>query len=156
MDFGPLETYHHRKITDLGIWEREAVKFKVYGLLATNKLITSDMSVTAECFIDDEVLNRIEEMGDSNGLGFIIIHPGDVGLSISAHWWVQGCVLCQHIYRREYGADDSMDTISRPVVACVWELEIVNAEQTSWQRTMMTATPNHSAYLDTRPTEENN
>jgi len=114
------------------------------------------MLEAAERFVDDEVLNQIQKMGDSNGLGFIIIHPGDVGLSISAHWWVQGSVLCQHIYRREYGAKKFMDTVSRPVVACVWELDIINAEQTLWQRTMMTVKPDHSAYLECRSILDNN
>ncbi|MBO9427018.1 hypothetical protein J7444_19945 [Labrenzia sp. R4_1] len=91
-------------------------------------------------------------MGDSNGLGFVILHPGDLGVTIAAQWWSQGSVLCQRIYRRQYDDDVPLDTIRRPSVACVWELEIINAEQTIWRETMMTLRPDRFAYLNTLAT----
>jgi len=37
MDLGPLETYHHREVIDLGVWEREAIKLRSTAfLLQTN------------------------------------------------------------------------------------------------------------------------
>lgn len=98
-----------------------------------------------------EVLERVAAMGDSNGLGFVIIHPGELGVSISAHWWVQGSVLCQHNHRQLYGASEPMDTVARPVVACVWELALINTEQEAWRKSMMTPAPDRAAYLGARP-----
>ncbi|QBF32943.1 hypothetical protein CFI11_17195 [Thalassococcus sp. S3] len=86
-------------------------------------------------------------MGDSNDMGFVIIHPGDLGLSISAHWWAQGSVLCQHIYRRLHDAPLPMDTVSRPVIGCVWELALIQSEQRAWRTAMMRPDPDPEAYL---------
>ena len=43
-----------------------------------------------------------------------------------------------------------MDTASRPVIACVWELGLINAEQRAWRDTMMVPEPNIDAYLNAR------
>ncbi|RED52356.1 hypothetical protein [Aestuariispira insulae] len=150
MDLGPIVRYQPRIISDLGLWKEQAVTFKLYALLADGRSVSEDMRKSAKKIVTDDVLPRIREMGDSNDLGFIIIHPGETGLSISAHWWVQGSVLCQHNHRHAYGADEPMDTVTRPVIACVWELNIIGAEQICWQQTMMNGRPAPTAYLDFR------
>ena len=43
-----------------------------------------------------------------------------------------------------------MDTVTRPVVGCVWELALINAEQEAWRRTMMKPEPSPAAYLASR------
>jgi hypothetical protein len=102
----------------------------------------------AQSFVRQDVLPRVEDEGDDNGMGFVIIHPGELGVSILAHWWIQGSVLCQHIYRKLYSAIDPMDTVKRPVIACVWELALINAEQEAWRKTMMKSQPSPSVYMD--------
>ncbi|WP_244513145.1 MULTISPECIES: hypothetical protein [unclassified Ensifer] len=104
----------------------------------------------AQSFIRHDVMPRVTEEGDSNGMGFVIVHAGTVGISISAHWWIQGSVLCQHVYRKLYSAIEPMDTVRRPVVACVWELALINAEQEAWRKTMMKSKPSPSAYMADR------
>ena len=141
MTAGPLEVYEPRAVSDLGVWEVGSLHLKE---------VTDDMLSLAKAFVERDVLERVAAMGDSNGLGFVIIHPGDLGLTVSAHWWAQGSVLCQHIYRREYSSDEAMDTVTRPVVACVWELALINAEQETWRQTMMTREPDRAAYLASR------
>ena len=59
-------------------------------------------------------------------------------------------MLCQHIHRQFYGAEKPMDTVKRPVIACVWELAVINAEQEAWRKTMMTPDPDRNAYLNKR------
>lgn len=145
------EIYHPRAISKLGIWDIGALRFKVYGIVADGKELTQTTICDALAFTRSEVPALIEAEGEDNGLGFVIIHPGQLGVSILVHWWVQGSVLCQHIRRTLWGSDVPMNTATRPVVACVWELALINAEQTAWRETMMTATPNPAAYLETRP-----
>eukprot|EP00903_Cladosiphon_okamuranus_P001748 g1746.t1 len=129
MQYGPFEIYHPRRVSDLDVWSFGGVAFKVYGLTAEGKAITPDLVEAADVFVRDEVLPRVKAMGDSNGLGFVIVHPGALGVTIAAHWWVQGSVLCQHLYRKNDGDDAPLDAVGRPVVACVWELDIIQAEQ---------------------------
>lgn len=152
MTNNPIEIYHPRAISDQGVWDIGTLQFKVYGLLADGKTLSDEMKSRAKRFVEIEVLERVAAMGDSNELGFIVIHPGELGVSISAHWWVQGSVLCQHIHRQLYASGEPMDTMARPVVACVWELALINAEQEYWRKSMMKATPDRVEYLGARPT----
>lgn len=152
MNSSPIEIYKPRMTADRGVWDLGVIQFKVYDLLADGKNVTDEMIETADTFLREEVVPNAEKMGDNNGLGFVIIHPGDLGLTIAAQWWAQGSVLCQRIYRRKYDDIVPLDTISRPAVACVWELEIITAEQSIWRETMMKPQHDKSAYLKTRVT----
>jgi hypothetical protein len=126
-----------------------AVRFKVYDLLAEGKAVSAETVETADTFLRQDVMCDVVKMGDSNGLGFVIIHPGELGVTIAAQWWAQGSVLCQRIYRRQYDETVALDTINRPAVACVWELEIISKEQQIWRETMMMTQPDRAAYLGT-------
>ncbi|MFK7938271.1 MAG: hypothetical protein AB8B82_02750 [Roseovarius sp.] len=150
MSSGPIEVYTARDTTDRGVWDVGPLQFKVYELRAEGKTVTPEMIETAQAFLRDEVVHDAQKMGDSNGLGFVILHPGALGVTIAAHWWAQGSVLCQRIYRRQYDDAAPLDTINRPAVACVWELEIITAEHGIWRKTMMTLPHDTSAYLATR------
>lgn len=146
----PIEIHHPRHVEHLGIWRAGDLQVKAYGILADGCTIEDDMIALAQSILKKEVLPRAREEGQSNELGFVFVHPGALGLTISAHWWCQGSVLCQHNYRRVYGAAAPLDTRDRPVVACVWELALINAEQEAWRATMMGLQPDPQAYLDRR------
>ncbi|RUV19466.1 hypothetical protein [Mesorhizobium sp. M7A.F.Ca.MR.245.00.0.0] len=148
MNSETIEIYHPRGVSNLGQWDIGGLKLKVYGLVADNKKVDGPMVTLAQSFVRQEVLPRVVDEGDDNGMGFVIIHPGELGVSISVHWWIQGSVLCQHIYRKLYSAAEPMDTVKRPVVACVWELALINAEQEAWRKTMMKSEPSPSGYMD--------
>lgn len=150
MTSGTIEIYRPRCVSNLGQWDIGGLKFKVYGLVADDKNVDETIITLAQSFVRQDVLPRVEGEGDDNGMGFVIIHPGEVGISILAHWWIQGSVLCQHIYRKTYSAIDPMDTVKRPVIACVWELALINAEQEAWRKTMMKSQPSPSGYMDAR------
>ncbi|MEO9899725.1 hypothetical protein [Nisaea sp.] len=145
-----IEEFRPRAVLNLGLWEVGPLQIKVYGLLAEGREIAEDLLSKAEAFLIKDVLPRVAAEGEDNGLGFVILHPGDLGVSISAHWWIQGSVLCQHNYRKLYDANEPMNTVERPAVACVWELAIINAEQEAWRETMMTRAPDQKAYLERR------
>ncbi|WP_119168820.1 hypothetical protein [Algihabitans albus] len=149
-----LERYRPRALSGLGRWDISPLRLKVYGLCAEGQALSDSLLEEARDFTRSEVPPRVEAEGQDNGLGFVIVHPGDLGVSISAHWWIQGSVLCQHIRRRLWGAKAPLDTVRRPVVACVWELAVIDAEQRAWRETMMTARPDPEAYLRRRVAAE--
>ncbi|MDF1793723.1 MAG: hypothetical protein P1U88_17555 [Thalassobaculaceae bacterium] len=151
MNATPTEIYRPRAVAMHGIQRVGSIEIKVYGLCADGQTITDEMMSTSQRFLEAEVLPRATATGGSNGLGFVIIHPGELGLSISAHWWIQGCVLCQHFFRQAYGAQQPVAANSRPVIGCVWELALINAEQQAWRETMMSGEPDRTAYLSARP-----
>lgn len=144
------EIYKPRAVSHLGLWAFGDLQFKVYGLLAEGQEITADMVARAQGFVREEVLPAVAAEGADDGLGFVILHPGELGVTTSVHWWIQGSVLCQRNHRQLYGAAEPMDTKTRPAVACVWELALINAEQEIWRRTMMVEPPSEAAYLKAR------
>lgn len=148
---GATALYRPRAVSDLGLWDLKAVTFKAYGLVAEGKSISADMKEAAWAFLKLEVLPSVAEMGDSNGLGFVILHPGDIGFTVCANWWAHGSVLCQHKYRKQYTDAVRLDITTRPVVGCVWELGIINLEQEFWRETMMQPKPDRARYLAKRP-----
>ena len=126
--------------------------FKVYSIVADGRQVSAALIEEARTFVSRDVPPIAALEGASDGVGFVILHPGETGLSVLAHWWVQGCVLCQHNYRRLWDSDQPINTQARPVVACVWELELIHAEQRIWRDTMMNAAPDPASYLKTRVT----
>lgn len=150
MSTGATELYSPRTVAQLGTWDVDHLKLKVYGIVAAEKELTNTMIDDAKAFVVQDLPPLVLAEGDDNGLGFVIIHPGDLVISILAHWWIQGSVLCQHIRRTLWGADKPMDTETRPVIACVWELGLINAEQQLWRDTMMLGQPDAGEYLKAR------
>jgi hypothetical protein len=150
MSIGVTELYSPRSVEHLGFWDVGHIKLKIYGVVAAGKELTSSMIDDAKAFVVQDLPPLVSAEGDDNGLGFVIIHLGDLGISVVAHWWIQGSVLCQHIRRTLWGADKPMDTATRPVIACVWELGLINAEQQLWRDTMMTGQPDAGSYLNAR------
>lgn len=148
----PYYPYHPRKISNHGVWEVGTLQLKVYGILAKGQEITDDLCNEARAFAEAELPNLVIAEGEDNGLGFVIIHPGDKGTSILLQWWVQGSVLCQHIKRVVRDSGEQLNMSCNPVIACVWELELINLEQRIWRNTMMMAKSDAVVYLNTRTT----
>lgn len=147
---GATELYRPRAVAQLGLWEVGRLRLKVYGVVADGQELSRAMIDDARDFVGHALPPLVAAEGEDNGSGFVIVHPGELGLSVLAHWWIQGSVLCQHIRRTLWGADRPMDTATRPVIACVWELRLIHAEQEIWRETMMTPRPDTDAYLTTR------
>jgi hypothetical protein len=150
MNAGATELYRPRAVQHLGLWQVDPLTLKVYGVVADGKDVTGSMLDDAKAFVSQALPPLVAAEGQENGLGFVIIHPGELGISVLAHWWIQGSVLCQHIRRTLWGAEKPMETATRPVIACVWELGLIHAEQQVWRETMMAAKPDADAYLKTR------
>ena len=145
-----LSVYQPRVVSNLGVWKIGHLRLKVYGITAEGQNLLDSIVSKARAFAQRDLPSLVAAEGEDDGLGFVIIHPGQLGVSVLLHWWIQGSVLCQHIERTLWGADTPMDTASRPVVACVWELGLINAEQCIWRDTMMVPEPDPDTYLDTR------
>lgn len=150
MRAGVTELYRPRSVSHLDTWDVGHLRLKVYGILAPGRALTQAIIDDAKAFVDEDLPSLVSADGEDNGLGFVIIHPGELGVSVLAHWWIQGSVLCQHIRRTLWGAERPMDTATRPVIACVWELGLINAEQQLWRDTMMCGEPDAASYLSAR------
>lgn len=124
-----LSVCQPRAVANLGVWQIGQLRLKVYGITAEGQNLSDSIVSKAHAFAQRDLPPLVAAEGNDDGLGFVIIHPGDLGVSVLLHWWIQGSVLCQHIERTLWSADTPMDTASRPVIACVWELGLINEEQ---------------------------
>ena len=87
-----------------------------------------------------------EAEGGSSGLGFVVMHAGEMGTWLLMDWWAHGDILCQRLSLAPAGgAYEPMD--DRPLTACVWELPILMHERDAYVRHMLTARPDADAYL---------
>jgi len=145
-----MELYVPRTVTGHGQWEVAGLRMKIFGLCAAGREIDETVLAGARAFLDRDLPGRVAAQGESDGLGFVIVHAGAAGLTVSAYWWVMGSVLCQTLHRvLPSGAAAYPD--DHPVVGCVWELGLVSAEQTIWRDTMMVPDADPDRYLATRP-----
>ncbi|MEJ6395406.1 hypothetical protein V8J82_19250 [Gymnodinialimonas sp. 2305UL16-5] len=126
-----------------GLREVGQRQIKLYGLTVEPQDMPSDLIAEAEHFL----ATGVAEKAPPSALGFAIVHPGVEGVSVAAHWWEQGSVLCHHIQRRLYASDQEARVAERGVIGCVWELAVIAAEQGFWRETMMNRQPAPDAYL---------
>ena len=88
-----------------------------------------------------------EREGGSEGLGFVILHEGLQGTWLLLHWWAHGDILCGRLLRAEPGGAVFAPQDDRPLLACVWELVVIDHERRAWVRAMMREAPDSGAYL---------
>ena len=147
----PFYHYQPRALkNDTGIWEAHGHSFKVYGIVVDDNGISQEILENARAFLHNDWFNNISSLEESDHLGFIIIHRGELGVSALINWWIQGSVLCQRVRRWSSGSSIPVDMSGKNVVACVWELGLINAEQLIWRDCMMSGSYQPDTYLQTR------
>lgn len=76
MKHGATERYRPRMLSDLGQWDIDPLKLKIYGMVAEGKEITEAVITDARVLVREEVPPHVAAEGEDNGLGFVIIYPG--------------------------------------------------------------------------------
>ncbi|MEM7709864.1 MAG: hypothetical protein AAF264_03775 [Pseudomonadota bacterium] len=84
--------------------------------------------------------------GGSEGAAFAILHRGDQGIWLLMDWWAHGDILCQRLARADRGGTYFTAVDHRPLLACVWELEVIAAERAAFVAHMMVPQPDHTAW----------
>ncbi|MEO0938734.1 MAG: hypothetical protein AAFY38_11325 [Pseudomonadota bacterium] len=140
---GPYEADHACACHALPRLSAAGLTLKHDAILAPGRSLPEATPDLAQAILEADLPERVRAMGNSNGLGFAITHPGSAGLSVAVHWWAQGSVLCQHFHRAAVGHM----TTNRPAIGCVWELDIIAFEARAWRRLMMAPQPEPEAYL---------
>ncbi|UWQ17415.1 hypothetical protein [Jannaschia sp. M317] len=85
--------------------------------------------------------------GGAEGAAFCILHRGHDGIWLLMDWWAHGDILCQRLARADpgYNVFDWVD--DRPLMACLWELEVIAQERQAYIDHMMRPHPNRAAWL---------
>jgi len=148
-----LPQYRPRTYRFLGIWEEDAWSLKVYGI--HHIFATLDRPL-----IDPEVLDaarqqvrrllpEAEREGDHYGLGFVILHQGKVANWLLMQWWAHEVICCQMLSRSLPKAPTIFDRVTTPVMACVWELVVIDFERSAWAANALGGDFSRDRYLET-------
>lgn len=71
------------------------------------------------------------------GAGFSVLHEGEQGIWLLLHWWLEGGISTQVLWRSDIRGDISFADADPLLMACVWELGIINFERLAWMDTVM-------------------
>ncbi|MDZ7601541.1 MAG: hypothetical protein U1A06_09240 [Hoeflea sp.] len=74
-----------RAVGALGEWTVAGLGFKIYSIVADGRQVSEAMIEEARVFVSRDVPPIAALVGGSDGVGFVIIHPGETGLSVLAH-----------------------------------------------------------------------
>ncbi len=89
------------------------------------------------------------ERTQHQGAGFAVLHEGDEGRWLLLHWWVSGGIATRRLWRSDLVTDAQFLEADPLLMACVWELGLIDFERRSWMRTAMSGKP-VSDYIEDR------
>ena len=158
----PAASIEHpaRRIRHLDSWSVNDRRFKVYGInpdtaLETSALIPSSMLEGARNVLENTVCRHPGEHR-SEQAGFVILHKGNIGNWLLINWWADGILLFNHLFRSKAPDIGRFEAAPDGLLACVWELKVVEFERDAWTRSMLRneGDPNIDAYFAERFNED--
>ncbi|SIO52073.1 hypothetical protein SAMN05444722_3021 [Rhodovulum sp. ES.010] len=142
--------YAPRRIVRQPDWQVNGARFKLYWIDVHGAAAPEpEISAMAEAVAREVLPIEMQAEGAGHDLRFVVLHRGTDGLWLLLDWWAHGDICCQRLFRADPEGGVFLPMLGRPLLACVWELAVIEAERRAWIETMMTPTPNPSAYLAT-------
>ena len=151
----------------MSIYQKRKIAFR--ELLNINDWKVKSYTITKNNFFQAEsvykntlkLLPEWLEMENSfnakhDNAAFLIFHEATEGVFILVNWWVGQNMLNSHVFVVRHGRPGVPEKISGDgLVACVWEMEVMNHERMAWLNHMMKPMmPSFANYLkDTITTE---
>ena len=141
-----LEKWRPRAVEPLGLWQGGDRTLKAYGIRPDAKVPLPFQDIgAARALIGRTALSL--EGRPNTPYGFAILHRGDEVAWLLLHWWLDGGICAQRLWRSSLEGPLSFVEQDRPLMACVWELAVIDHERRAWMRTAMNAKSSPDAYL---------
>lgn len=127
--------YHPRRARFQNIVEVGQVAIKLNAIVAEGKEISDAVFEKAA----SQIASFGSEIAATNhqGAGFAILHEGEEGRWLLLHWWLDGGIVTRKLWRADLIEGSDFADTDPLLMACVWELGIVDFERRAWMRTMM-------------------
>jgi hypothetical protein len=146
----PTSRYEPRHFRYHGVRRSSGLAFKLYSIGYRAPGAPEDLVEAAVVVAERELPALAEAEGDHHGLGFVIVHEGQVGTWLLLHWWAHEDILCQQMHNLDDAGDFRPTT--RPLHGCVWEGIVISHEHQAWISRVLGGAPDAEAYLgDTLP-----
>ncbi|MET3598154.1 hypothetical protein [Martelella mangrovi] len=114
------------------------------GVIKLNGISTSpDLDFTdAETDAAAAVLEQSQLGKPHLKVGFAVLHRGEEALWLLLHWWLDGGIASHAMWRAGLGtARPEFSPVPAGVLACVWELGVIDFERRAFMDTALSGAP---------------
>lgn len=131
----PVTTpYSPRPIRYIDTWSIKDWLVKVHGINAHLERGDDpiDAEVAEECLaIAQEHYRFIEALGHHR-IGFAVIHQGGLANWLLLNWWTDEILCHSRLYRADHADPTNFQHVSSDLLACIWEMHVVEFERQAW------------------------
>jgi len=145
------EEYRPRRAWLEGLAEAGPVPAKLNAICPDGTDIDADTVAGARARIEatDEEIAGTAHLG----AGFAVLHEGEAGRWLLLHWWLEGGIAARKLWRADLFPGSEFRGVDPLLMACVWELGVIDFERRAWMRTAMSGKP-VSDYIEDRFAED--
>ncbi len=144
-----LKEYKARDFNYLGTWRIEHTALKVYTIqLQSDSVRIDDILTAAKAHVMEKLPRAVQEEGGGHDVGYLIVHVGEVATWLLTHWWAHQDICLSMLAAADPGTSEFESMNHRRFHACVWEQKVITHESEAWIRTLSSAKPNTTKYLE--------
>lgn len=146
-----IEPYIAREVEFRKIATFEGWRLKVYGISTGAEPVSDDLVETGL----NEILPNLPQpamAADRYGVGFVIVHRGELRNWFSLDWWEYEDILFHNLYSSPLDDAGVITAEKSAAIACVHELRIIAFESEAWIRTALSrkSDPDFESYLNVK------
>jgi hypothetical protein len=136
------------------VWEIDGMNLKTYLITRSGtETISNEMLRNARAYIELTLPAIRQQEGPDHGLGYVILHAGEMGNWLLIHWWAFEDIAMRMLASADIGKTQFKSEDHRRFHACVWEHVIIDHERNAWVETMMTDEGDPHRYLQAALTD---
>lgn len=149
-----ISKYKSRHFVFEDVWEFGGMRLKAYLVTTSHEhSVPQELIVNAKAYIDLTLPEIRTQEGEDHGLGYVILHMGEMRNWLLIHWWAYENIAMGMLASAEIGVTQFKSEDHRRFNACVWEHVVINHERDAWIDKVMTGTGDVAAYLNDRLTD---
>ena len=133
-----VSSYRQRHFTFEGVWSIDDMKLKTYLITRAPEISAPDgMLRSARDHVSSKLPGIRQREGADHGLGYAILHLGEMRSWLLAHWWAFEDIALQTMSSAIVDTADFTCQDHRHFHACVWEQVVISYERNAWVKGMM-------------------
>ena len=146
-----IVSYRPRYFVFDDVWNVEGVALKAY-LISRNadQAVSNELRNSSHEYVVQAFPAAYKQEGHAHGLGYIILHAGEMNNWLLIHWWAHQDIALRLLASSDPGRTQFNSQDHRRFHACVWEHEVIDHERDAWVRNMMCDRQSPQKYLTDR------
>jgi hypothetical protein len=142
-----MTSYAPRYFRFHGLWTLPEWQVKVYSIRHASRREPDSRDLETAKALATPKLRAINAK-HHHGAAFLILHFGADGDYLLIDWWTGGNMLQQTLFVRLNNQPDFEDMTGSGLLACVWELHIIDAERRAWIECVLKKDGSASSYWE--------